>query len=74
MIDYLIDWSHQYIVHLGAWITFVIGATVWKDGAPLTWKGIKELVLAAAVLGAVGALFSSHSNLHYLTYLTKVIE
>ena len=72
--EYLVSWFHQYVVHFGAWVTFVIGATVYKNGAPSTVKACVKLILMAALLGAVGALFSSHSNMHYLSYLTKAIE
>ena len=74
MINYLLMWLHAYLVHLGAWITFIIAASVYKEGAPRTLKGIKELVLAALILGSLGAIASSTSHVHYSQYLAKVVE
>lgn len=71
LIKYITEWAHHYVVHLGAWITFIIAATVYKDGCPDSFKAIRQLVVGAAVLGAIVAVVSSHSHMHYIKYLLK---
>ena len=68
-MDYIIQWLHHFAIHFGAWVSFIIGVTVYKEGAPRTVKAIKILVVAAVALGAIASLFSSGSHMHYSTYL-----
>lgn len=69
--NYIITWLHQYIIHFGILTGFFIGATTCKQGIPLTLSGIFKLVAMAALLGALTAIFSSHSHVHYLQTLAK---
>jgi hypothetical protein len=76
-MSYLILWLNHFLIHLGPWISFVIMAGVWREGPPKSVRGCLSLILTAALLGSVGALFSSHSHLQYnqlAKVLTKSLE
>jgi len=73
-MEYLVHWGHLYIVHFGAWISFMIAATVYKKGVPEDSVG--SLLLRSIALSAFLAIFSSHSH-HYMTSIipdTKILH
>ncbi len=74
MNNYLLQWFHTYVSHFGAWVTFSLGTTIWKSGVP-NWHMLKQVLKVIFVVSLVGALFSSNSQVHYLTHVAaKVAE
>ena len=72
--DYLFQWLHAYVMHVGAWVSFALGMMIYKNGVP----NPKELFLlfkSVIILALIGGLFSSNSQVHYLTHVaTKVVQ
>jgi hypothetical protein len=68
MVEYFTEWGHTYLMHLGAWVSFGIGATVMKNGLPMS-KEIPKIMLSCIILAAVVSVFSSHSHNHYLSHV-----
>lgn len=66
------NFFHLYVVHVSVWISFIVGAEIYKRGGPRSVKGIFTLVVAATILSLIMGLISSHGHNHYLTYLSKV--
>ena len=64
MLDYLVQWGHMYVVHIGAWVTFGFGATIYKNGMP-PLSEVPSMLKTAIILALILAIFSSHSH-HYL--------
>jgi len=69
----MIEYLHHYIVHAGAWFSFIIAANIWKDGAPKTMQACVELLLTASLLSSVGAIGSSVAHIHYNQYIKEVV-
>ena len=69
-ISYFSEWGHIYVVHFGAWVTFLLAATAHRKGTPKPEK-IPRMLLATIVLASIAAIFSSHSHAHYLSHFTK---
>ena len=65
---YLILWSHIYLIHFGAWVTFCLATTVMKNGVPHI-REIPKILLAAVIMAAVMSVFSSHSHTHFINQL-----
>lgn len=71
---YLLQWLHAYISHFGAWVTFGLGVSVSKYGAPKL-EDLFPLLKVVIVISLIGGLFSSNSQIHYLRHtVTKVAE
>lgn len=68
-MSYFTDWGHAYVVHFGAWISFMFAATVYKNGLPEKTDAVIPLLKTAIVLALILSIFSSHSHTHYLSHL-----
>ena len=68
-MNYLVEWGHAYITHFGAWVSFMFGATIYKDGLPENTSKVFSWFKVALVLALVLSIFSSHSHIHYLSHL-----
>lgn len=73
MNGYFIQWAHTYSVHFGAWVTFVIACSVYKTGAPSP-KKLSGLLKSALTIATILSVFSSHSHVHYTTFLTQLVK
>jgi hypothetical protein len=62
----------MYVIHFGAWITFLFAADVYKNGMP-ELKDVSSKLKTALILAAVLSIFSSHSQ-HYLKYIGKILK
>jgi hypothetical protein len=71
--SYLIQWLHAYIAHFGAWVSFALGCTIWKIGVPKL-SALKTTFEAILVVALIGALFSSNSQVHYLTHVIQKVN
>ena len=70
MYSYLLQWTHLYLIHVGAWVSFAFGAQVTKNGLPDPRK-VPSMLLSAVILAAVVAIFSSHSHTHFLQHFAS---
>jgi hypothetical protein len=70
-MNYFIEWGHHYVVHFGVWVTLGMAATVYKDGLPKA-KNIPGLLKSAVIVSLIMSIFSSHSHIHYLSFLGAV--
>lgn len=68
MSNYFIQWGHTYIIHFGAWVSFMLGTQVYKNGIP-ELMGLSNMFKSALILAAILSAFSSHSHNHYLNHL-----
>jgi len=67
-MSYFVQWGHTYLVHFGAWVSFMIGTKVYKEGLPAL-ESLSNMFKTAVILAAVLSAFSSHSQNHYMTHL-----
>lgn len=66
--SYLIEWGHMYYVHFGGWVTFMIAASVHRDGIDsISTKTVGKIM----VLSVIASMFSSHAHSHYLDHFVK---
>lgn len=72
-MSYFINWAHAYSVHFGVWVTFVVGCTIYRDGAPSP-KKLPGLLESALAIAAILSVFSSHSHVHYISFLTQLVK
>lgn len=68
----MIQWANMWVVHLGAWMTFLFAADVYKNGMP-ELKSVPSKLKTAIVLAALLSIFSSHSH-HYLQYISQILK
>lgn len=73
LLQYLLQWGHMYIMHVGAWITFAFGASIYKEGMPVTER-IPSMIKTALILAAILSIFSSHSHHYISNILPNVIS
>jgi hypothetical protein len=71
MVNYFISWAHVYIIHFGAWISFMIAASVHKNGVEAMPD---KLIYRVMILSAFVSIFSSHAHNHYTQHFVKVID
>lgn len=70
-MNYFTDWAHIYMVHFGMWISFMIAASVHKNGVQ---EMPDKLIYRAMILSAFVAIFSSHAHNHYMQHFVKNID
>jgi hypothetical protein len=68
MSQYIVEWLHHYAIHFGAWVCFLIAATVHKSGIP---DAPDKTMGKALFLAAILSIFSSFSHNHYLSHFVK---
>lgn len=73
MLDYFTQWGHMYIMHFGAWVSFMFGTTIYKNGLP-DIIDLPKMLKTSAILAVVLSIFSSHSHSHYLSHFVKPVD
>lgn len=71
--EYFVQWGHAYLMHFGAWVSFMIGAQVYKTGLPQL-KDLSGMFKVSLILATVLSAFSSHSQNHYLNHFSSAKE
>jgi hypothetical protein len=69
-LSYLVQWGHTYLIHFGAWVSFMFGASIYKEGLP-ELKSVPNMFKTAIILSAFLSAFSSHSHTHYIAHFVK---
>jgi hypothetical protein len=72
-MNYFVNWAHIYSVHFGIWVVFSIGCTIYRDGLPNV-KDLGSLLKTALAVSTILSVFSSHSHVHYATFLTHLVN
>lgn len=72
MIDYLLQWFHAYMTHVGIWMTFIFACSIYKEGMP-ELKDLRKFFETAIILSVILSVLSSHSHINYINYVSKLI-
>jgi hypothetical protein len=72
-MSYLINWFHAYVIHFGVWASFVIASSVHTKGIP-SFDRLPGLLKSSMVIAAILSVFSSHSHVHYASYLAQLVK
>ena len=67
MVEYFSQWFHMYLMHFGAWVSFMFGASIYKNGLP-ELKSLPNMFKVVILLALFLSVFSSHSQNHWTSH------
>ena len=67
MSEYFSQWFHIYLIHFGAWVSFMFATSIYKSGLPDV-KALPNMFKVVVILSVFLSAFSSHSHNHWLTH------
>lgn len=72
-MGYFVQWGHAYVMHFGAWVSFICGTSIYKSGLP-ELKDVSKMLKTAFLLSLVLSIFSSHSHTHYIKHFGNQVS